>query len=247
MKGGRLVPYLDRRWYPHFSSNWDDALLRSRILQRISRESRILDLGAGAGIVAAMNFRGIAGRVCGIDPDPRVAENPHLDEAIVGTGEAIPYADATFDLVFADNVFEHLPDPQRVLREVLRVLRPGGRLLLKTPNKWHYMPVIARLTPHVFHAAYNRLRGRATFDTFPTRYRANSPRVLRQLAAACGFEVESLALVEGRPEYLRISAPTYVLGWLYERAVNASERLAALRILLIAELRKPPGVAVGAA
>jgi SAM-dependent methyltransferase len=239
MRPGRLVEYLDHRWYPDYTDNWDDALLRRRILSRLTPSSTILDLGAGAGIVTAMNFRGLAVRVCGVDPDPRVATNPHLDEAAVGTGEAIPHPAERFDLVFADNVFEHLVDPQRVLHEVHRVLRPGGLLILKTPNKWHYMPLIARLTPHAFHSAYNRLRGRAAADTFPTQYRANSRRTLRRLAAECGFAVESLAVIEGRPEYLRVSAFTYLFGLLYERAVNATPLLEGARIVLLAELRKP--------
>ena len=44
---------------------------------------------------------------------------------------------------------------------------------------------------------------------------------------------------EGRPEYLRFSAPTYLLGWLYERLVNKVPGLWRFRVLLIAELRKP--------
>ena len=81
-----------------------------------------------------MNFRGHARRLCGIDPDPRVAANPYLDEGQVGVGESIPYPDASFDVVFADNVLEHLPDPAAVFAAVTRVLRPGGVFLGKTPN-----------------------------------------------------------------------------------------------------------------
>jgi len=50
----------------------------------------IRDLGAGAGIVEEMDFRGHARRICGIDPDPRVVDSPYLDEGQVGVGESIP-------------------------------------------------------------------------------------------------------------------------------------------------------------
>jgi len=109
----------------------------------------------------------------------------------------------------------------------------------RNPNKWHYVPLIARLTPHAFHRWIVRWRGRAGDDVFPTRYRANSPGAIRRLAAGTGFAVTRTELIEGRPEYLRFSALTYLLGWLYERLVNRVPGLARLRVLLVVEMRKP--------
>jgi hypothetical protein len=51
--------------------------------------------------------------------------------------------------------------------------------------------------------------------------------------------VERVDRVEGRPEYLRVTAPTYLAGWLYERLVNTVPVLAPFRIRLIAVLCKP--------
>lgn len=234
-----LVRRLDKSLYPSHTDRWDDALFRRRILERLGSAAHVLDLGAGAGGVPEMDFSGCAGRVCGVDPDPRVLDNPFLDEARIGRGEQVPYADGQFDLVFADNVLEHLERPEPVFREVARVLRPGGLFLVKTPNRRHYVPLAARLTPHRFHRAFNRLRGRADDDTFPTRYRANTPRRLRDCAAAAGLAVRSIEQIEGRPEYLRPWAATYLLGWLYERAVNRTPRLAGFRVLLIGCFEKP--------
>ena len=142
-------------------------------------------------------------------------------------------------MVFSDNVLEHLDEPLQVFREVARVLKPGGVFLFKTPNKWHYMPIIARLTPHGFHQYVNRLRGRAEVDTFPTRYRANCLGDINRLAAEAGLLVERVERIEGRPEYLRMTWPTYLVGLAYERLVNSAEVFAPLRILLVGQLRKP--------
>lgn len=234
-----ITSFLDRKLYPQHGKNWDDRLFRERILARLTPDSVVLDLGAGAGIVAEMDFRGRAARICGVDLDPRVVENPMLDEGKVADGGSIPYPDASFDLVFADNVVEHLDAPEQVFAEVRRVLKPGGRFLFKTPNKTHYMPLIARMTPHKFHQFINRKRGRQESDTFPTRYRANTLGDARKAAHASGLEVIGIERIEGRPEYLRISPPTYLAGFVYERLVNATALLAPFRILLVAELGKP--------
>jgi SAM-dependent methyltransferase len=234
-----MIAWLDRTFYPTFQNNWDDLLFRDEILSVIQPSHHVLDLGAGAGIVAQMDFRGRVARVCGLDPDPRVESNSYLDEGKVGVGESIPYPNSTFDIVFADNVLEHLDRPAQVFSEIHRVMKPGGLFLAKTPNRWHYMPVIARLTPHVFHQFVNRLRGRASGDTFPTRYQVNSPGAVGRCAASAGFEVERIRLYEGRPEYLRMTSMTYLIGLLYERLVNAIPAFSRFRILLIARLRKP--------
>lgn len=235
------VRRLDGRLYPAHADHWDDEIFRERIRCHLGSTTRVLDVGAGAGFVRQMNFRGLAARVVGVDPDECVRRNPHLDESHVASGEHLPFADEEFDVAFADNVLEHLEEPDRVFAEVFRVLRPGGTFLVKTPNRWHYMPLVASVTPLWFHRRVNQLRGRAPEHTFPTRYRVNTRPALERVARRSGFDVRRIDRVEGRPEYLRIAAPLYVLGWLYERAVNRTAWLEPFRILLIGELRKPTG------
>jgi SAM-dependent methyltransferase len=236
-----LVEWIDRRFYAKFPQNWDDELFRDTILQLIDPSWEALDLGAGAGLLPQMNFRGIVRKVSGVDLDPRVLSNHALDEASLGVGEAIPYPDEAFDLIFADNVLEHLPDPAAVFREIWRTLRPGGVFLFKTPNRRHYVPTLARLTPHAVHQFVNRLRGRAADDTFPTHYRANTSAAIRRLARDADLIVQELRLIEGRPEYLRMSALTYLPGMAYERVVNSIPWLAPFRVVMIGQLSKLVG------
>lgn len=235
------VTTLDGRWYPSFEPNWDNRIFREFLLTRIDSTKSVLDYGAGRGHVEHMNFRGIAKFVAGIDPEAAVFENPFLDDAkVLELPEAIiPYPDGMFDIVFADNVMEHVQDPLQTFREVRRVLKPGGVFLAKTPNKWHYMPLIARCTPTWFHKAVNRRRGREVHDTFPTCYRCNSAGDVRRLAAMTGMQVRTVQRIEGRPEYLRFNALTYACGRLYERTVNALDALEPFRCVLVFEVARP--------
>lgn len=235
---GGLIQWLDRVAYSNFQNNWDDEALRQEILQAIRPEHHVLDLGAGAGIVAQMNFKGRVAKICGVDPDPRVLSNPYLDEGRVAMGEAIPYPGASFDVVIADNVLEHLERPEVVLKEVHRVLKPGGVFLAKTPNRLHYMPIIAQVTPHWFHRFIKSLMGISRHDTFPTRYRINTPAAVRRYARLTDFDVDEIKLIEGRPEYLRIWFPAYLIGFCYERIVSM-RLFARFRILLVLRLSKP--------
>ena len=235
----RLTLAMDRAFYPGHGDQWDDLLLRETILGLLRPGFRVLDLGAGAGRVAQMDFRGRGARVAGLDPDPRVAANPYLDEAHVGSGEDMRcFRDGEFDMVFSDNVLEHVARPGRFMGEVGRVLKPGGVFVTKTPNLRHYMPLVARCTPLWFHRSYNRLRRRAEADTFPTLYRLNTPAAQRRHADAAGLRVRSIRSVEGRPEYLRLSWLLYPFGIAYERLVNGLG-LAGAGIILITVFERP--------
>jgi SAM-dependent methyltransferase len=234
-----LITALDKKFYPGFKDSWDNTLFREFVLARLRQSDVLLDFGAGRGALPTMNFRDRVARACGVDVDPIVTANPYLHDARVIVGDRIDYPDATFDVVVSCNVLEHLEFPSRSLAEVARVLKPGGRFLFKTPNAWHYVPLIARLTPEAFHRSYNHLRGRGHSDTFPTHYRANTERSLTELAKQAGFERCTVEFVDGRPEYLRLTAPTYLAGILYERAVTSISALRRFRVVLMGEMTKP--------
>ena len=99
----------------------------------------VLDLGCGAGFDAfvAAQLVGPAGRVVGIDLSPemltmaeaglREAESPQI-EFQVAQVEVLPFPDTSFDVALSNGVLNLIPDKAVALREIFRVLRPGGRL-----------------------------------------------------------------------------------------------------------------------
>ncbi|HTG46425.1 MAG TPA: class I SAM-dependent methyltransferase [Actinomycetota bacterium] len=228
------IEELDRRYYPGYVDEHVrfDALIRSYLRPGIA----VLDAGAGRGVMYPNDYATVAARVAGADTDPAVLENESLTDAVVADLASLPYEDASFDLIFSKYVFEHLDRPVAVLRELRRVLRPGGHLLIHTPNRWHYVALFATVTPTRFHAWYQARRGRPEIDTFPTRYRANDPARLERLAMASRFRVVSIQLLETKPDYLYFSPIAYRAGIVYERAVNRWDALARFRVQLIADL-----------
>jgi len=233
-----IVNWLDKTFYPQYGDNWDNRLFREEALRHLDKDMVLLDIGAGAGIVPDMNFQGVVRQVVGVDPDERVLSNPFLDKAYVVFGESMEMiADASVDVAISCNVLEHLDNPKAFFREVYRVLKPGGLFLAKTPNKYHYVPVIARLTPDFFHKFINKQRGRKEVDTYPTRYLVNTRSDQHTCAAESGLAVMSMKYYEARPEYLRMNFLTYGLGIAFERCVN-SLGLDDLKVIMISSFRK---------
>lgn len=233
-----LVHFCDKIFYKKLENNWDHKLFRQEILKHLDNQMIILDLGAGSGIFPELNFRGLVKKVVGVDPDQRVLVNPFLDEAYIGCGQSIPmFPDDFFDVVICCNVLEHLEEPYPIFKEIYRVLKPKGLLLTKTPNKYHYVPMIAKLTPNWFHRFFRRVYRIAAKDSFPTHYRVNSGSQQKKIAGKTGFEVLEVQYFEGRPEYLRIHFLIYLVGIIYERLVNLLH-LNFLKVVMITTFRK---------
>jgi SAM-dependent methyltransferase len=228
------VEELDRRFYPDLA---DEHVVFDRMIRRYLRpDAVVLDAGAGRGLMFPYDYREHVARMVGVDIDAAVLDNPNLGEAAIGDLADLPYRDAEFDLVFSKFVFEHLERPAAVLRELRRVLKPGGHLLTHTPNRWHYVTIAAALTPTRVHAWYRNRLGWEREGTFPTKYRANDRERIERLADGAGFRVVSLDQLEIKPGYLTLHPMAYRLGILYERLVNRFDVLARFRVNLLVDL-----------
>jgi len=194
----------------------------------------MLNLGAGAATNQPLRiFKGAVARVAGADVAPAVLENRELDDArVFAAGAPMPYAAGEFDLVLSDFVLEHIERPLHFAGEVRRVLRPGGSFFFRTPNRMHYVSIIARATPHWFHARFaNRVRGldAASHEPYPTYHRMNSRAALGQIARAADFASVELRMCEAEPSYLVFHPVAFMAGVGYERVVNRFAALAGIR------------------
>jgi 2-polyprenyl-6-hydroxyphenyl methylase/3-demethylubiquinone-9 3-methyltransferase len=125
---------------PVRSGYFQRVLARERALTQGRRQ--LLDVGCGGGILAEELAR--AGfEVTGIDPAPETLETARAHALAtglsiryaLGSGERLPAADASFDVVTCCDVLEHVDDPDPVIGEVARVLRPGGLFFYDTINR----------------------------------------------------------------------------------------------------------------
>jgi SAM-dependent methyltransferase len=238
-------PWSDRwldYWYRD-QPGWIDGTTAFHALCRtaIPSDSEILEVGPGVGNPTSV-FLSSLWTVRGLDVDPAAAQNPSLRSFHVLSGPTYPFPDETFDAVVSDYVVEHVKNPSEHLREVFRVLVPGGVYALRTPNVFHYVGMVAAVTPHWFHTLVSgRLRGhaRGAHEIFPTFYRLNTRHAIHQQSLNAGFRIRSVVMVEKEPSYGVASRALFVAGLTYERAVNRFTALANFRANIFAVLEKP--------
>jgi SAM-dependent methyltransferase len=222
---------------------WIDGTQQFHLLCRRFVQSgrpRILEVGAGPSNPTS-RFLATLGELHGLDPSPDVNANDALASASVLKDDRYPFADGTFDMCVANYVVEHVSDPVAHMAEIHRVLRPGGSYLFRTPNRYHYVAVVAGATPHWFHELVaNRLRNLPAEDHGLHRvyYRMNTKQAVERLASRTGFAVEQLQMVEKEPSYGMAVLPLFMVFMAYERLVNSSDALSFLRANIFAALRK---------
>lgn len=157
------------------------------------QDARVLIAGVGVGTYAAQIRHRYTTDVEAFDIEAeRVlearVETPH---SLIAAAEALPYSDNLFDTILSHEVLEHVQDDRKSIQEMVRVLKPGGRVIIFVPNRWYpfethghywkgvyhfgntplinYLPDVFRnrLAPHVRAYTAHGLRG--LFDGCPVK------------------------------------------------------------------------------
>src|SRR6266436_4548559 len=135
---------------------WNEHIARYAFASRLSRNRRVLDAGCGTGYGAA-ELSYAANSVTGMDISADAvafARNQYSRRNlnwVQGSCTALPMVDASFDLVVAFEVIEHLTDWPQLIAEARRVLAPGGQFIVSTPNKSYYAESRKLSGPNPFH------------------------------------------------------------------------------------------------
>ena len=198
----KKIPWLLRKAYAY------GVTKRVRVVTRRKKSGKLLDIGCATGTFLLGMKKQAGWETMGIEISPHaaaIARKHHLD-VFTGTLEDANFPAAEFDAVTLWDVLEHLHDPAGSLREIHRVLKPGGVIVIRVPN-------VASWDASWFGAAW------AGWDA-PRHLYVFSPNTLEKMLAASGFQVEDINCSIG-------SYPTFVLSvrfWLYRKGVAPEKR-----------------------
>jgi SAM-dependent methyltransferase len=247
---------LIRHFYPEtavggYSSVDGTVEFYGRINALLHADMRILDFGAGRGAWyeseqspyrrSLRDFGSKVAELVGCDIDRAILDNPAVDERVVISPDSqLPFDNEEFDLIVADYVFEHLENPTSTAAELGRILKPGGWICARTPNRNAYISLLTRLIPNRLHTAVlNRAQpNRETRDVFPSRFRLNTPKDIAAAFSDHGFD-HCIYYYEAEPGYNFGSPLVYRIMLMLNS--NLPRRLRANLFIFLRKRQPTPG------
>ncbi len=216
----------NRDYYDAFAQRYDERRGRgyhkliddqaAELVRRVGAGREVLEVGCGTGLILERVQR-FAARARGVDLSPGMlararARGLSVDEA---DAAALPFADAAFDVACSFKVLSHVADPGACLREMARVVRPGGYLVFDLYNRHSMRYLIKRI------GQPGRTSGRFREDAIVTRFfsageaAAHFPQDSRLVARA------GIRIVTPHPGLLRLPGLGRICGWLEWRLMDS--------------------------
>jgi 2-polyprenyl-3-methyl-5-hydroxy-6-metoxy-1,4-benzoquinol methylase len=187
------------------------TMIDQLIRPHLKAGSRILEIGCGAGnlllqatvagsypVALDLSMQSLTFVRSRLEEANSSAEAPKGFACVQAIGECIPLQGSSFDCVILSEVIEHLETPQISIREATRVLRPGGHLLITTPNYRSFWPVMEWAVDHLNMAP--KMAGEQHISRF-------YPSSLKSLLIESGLNIEYAGSIYNLSPFLSLVSP----------------------------------------
>jgi len=224
----------EEMFVPALFQQWGNVVAQAA---GVGSGQRVLDVACGTGVLAcaAAERVGLIGTVVGLDPNPEMLAVARRKSARIewrgGRAESLPFADQSFDAVVSQFGLMFFEDRPAALRQMMRVLRPGGRLAVAVCDSLDHSPGYAAVA-----ALLQRLFGNRVADAFRAPFVLGDPERLHSLCAEAGIAGAKVTQYEGTVRFASIAslisterACVWTLGGMlddaqFERLLNESEQ-----------------------
>lgn len=184
--------------YPDYRFSWE--ILTELILKHVASEPYWLDIGAGSNVL--IEEQPGASFAVGLDIEKPVRFFVDSRSSYcLAAAENLPFKNNSFDFITSRYTFEHLKHPDLALKQILRILKPGGTLVMQTTNVRNPIVCLARLIPlSIKKLLFKILKIETPSGVFKTYYRINKPIAIKPIFGFAGIngklKLNRLILVE---------------------------------------------------
>ncbi len=218
--------YLDF-WIGRQYEDSADKMAVSRLLSLIpGTVGRLIDVGSGIGRMVPLYDKKCKECVLLDSSVKQLKEAQRLISpscevsTVIGSGDAIPFPDSSFNAALCVRMFHHIADPAKVIKEINRVLETDGYFILEIPNKLHFKNLILSL----FKRKHKNIFSEMTIDHSKSDddidFLNHNPKTISKVLESNGFKIlETLSVSNFRSPFLKDVIPTTVLVYL-ERLVQ---------------------------